>query len=49
MGEHIPDYRAAFLNNAVPMCIIDDDGRLCSVNRAATDYFRGAPPDPDEI
>ncbi|WFN34145.1 PAS domain S-box protein [Methanogenium sp. S4BF] len=45
----MPDYRAAFLNNAVPMCIIDDDGRLRSVNRAATDYFRGAPPDPDEI
>ncbi len=49
MGEQMPDYRAAFLNNAVPMCIIDDDGRLCSVNRAATDYFRGTPPDPDEI
>lgn len=49
MGEHMPDYRAAFLNNAVPMCIIDDDGRLCSVNRAATDYFRGAPPNPEEI
>lgn len=49
MGEHMPDYRAAFLNNAVPMCIIDDDGRLCSVNRAATDYFRDAPPNPEEI
>ncbi|MDE4908446.1 PAS domain-containing protein [Methanogenium marinum] len=49
MGENIPDYRAVFLNNAVPMCIIDDDGKLRSVNRAATDYFRGAPPDPDEI
>ena len=49
MGENMPDYRAAFLNNAVPMCIIDDDGRLCSVNRAATEYFQGTPPDPDEI
>lgn len=45
----MPDYRAAFLNNAVPMCIIDDNGRLCSVNRAAADYFRNTPPGPDEI
>ncbi|WAI02518.1 PAS domain-containing sensor histidine kinase [Methanogenium organophilum] len=49
MGDPVPDYRAAFLNNAVPMCIIDENGYLCSVNRAATDYFRNTPPDPDEI
>ena len=49
MGEDLQDYRQAFLNNAVPMCIIDDYGRLCSVNGAATDYFRDAPPDMEEI
>ncbi len=45
MGKHMSDFRAAFLNNAVPMNIINDDGRLCSVNRASTGYFRGALPD----
>ena len=49
MEDRIPDYRAAFLNNAVPMCIIDDEGRLCSVNRAAADYFGNTPPGPDEV
>ncbi|WP_165076287.1 PAS domain-containing protein, partial [Methanogenium sp. MK-MG] len=49
MGEHIPDCRAAFLNNAVPMSIINDDGRLCSVNRVSTGYFRGATSGPETI
>ena len=49
MEDQIPDYRAAFLNNAVPMCIIDDKGNLCSVNRAAADYFGNMPPGPDEL
>lgn len=31
------------------MCIIDDKGHLCSINRGATDYFRNTPPGPDEL
>ncbi|WP_460008184.1 PAS domain-containing sensor histidine kinase [Methanogenium cariaci] len=42
MGKHMLDYQASFQNDAVPMNIINDDGRLCSVNRASTGYFRGA-------
>lgn len=49
MEELTTDYRAAFLNNAVPMCIINDKGNLCSVNQAAADYFGNTPPCPDEI
>lgn len=49
MEDSISDYREAFLKNAVPMCIIDENGRLCSVNRAAADLFRNAPPGAEEI